>query len=160
MINPQRYFSNAVSKESLVFLSYSISKEYNRQKFEHNNRTLESNIIPNSNIVSIPQISELEEKQAIATFIHKNNLLGFIGECNLHIQHFFPNASGIQKLHTDNEEGYQRLFLIICTNLSKKEAFKQSRKLFANWGLSTNSTFNKFTSISTQYVWVLIGGHT
>ncbi len=147
--------TNAISNkmEEQISISYTVSRtKPNREHSTYNTVASDWEIHSNSNLISIPEKEELEEKKAIANYIHNNNLLQFIIECQQYIKIFFPEGKIKQELHIDPEEGYPQLFLLINTSLSVKNAFKQSRKMFKNWDLPKNPTFNKYVTIATRSV--------
>ncbi|CAA6815082.1 MAG: Unknown protein [uncultured Aureispira sp.] len=104
------------------------------------------------NLLSIPEIEETAKINMLVEFIQENKLSDFIIACQKHIKLFFPESKIEKETHYDFEEHYTKLFLIINTPLSSKEAFRKGRKMFKNWELVKNSDFNHYVSITTKTI--------
>lgn len=146
--------TNAIStemEEQITIASTIFRGEWTRENDSVYNLVADDWKISDSvNLRSIPEIEETTKVNTLVKFIQENKLSDFIIACQKHIGLFFPESRIEREVHYDFEEQYTKLFIVINTSLSSKEAFKQGRKMFKNWELVRNPEFNRYVGITTK----------
>ncbi len=75
-----------------------------------------------------------ENTQEIISFLLLNkDLLNVLLEAPYYIEHVFGRVPLYLELHSDPEENWDELFIVIKTNLPAKEAVKREMQLFDLW---------------------------
>lgn len=83
---------------------------------------------------NIKSLYSLINEEAIVEFLLQNpDLMEYLLEAPAKIREIFGDVKLELELHTDPEENWDELFIIIVTSASPKEAIEMERRLLKEW---------------------------
>jgi len=84
---------------------------------------------------NIKSLYSLRNEEAIVEFLSQNrDLMEYLLDAPAKIREIFGDDVKLElELHTDPEENWDELFIVIVTSVSPKEVIEMERQLFKEW---------------------------
>jgi hypothetical protein len=98
------------------------------------NPSLPSEVEENDVLEEIEEVYEFSNKERVKAFILQNSdLIKILKEAPAHIYKIFGKVKLVLELHSDLEENWDELFIIIKSSYPPEKAYELEKKLFEEW---------------------------